>query len=73
MKRPLFTSLSAFFSFLSTVVLTSINLSSVYGQPLTFTDIDLGYTIYRGTYNQTTNQTEFLSIRYAAPPIGTMN
>ena len=71
MKRPLFTNLSTFFSFLLTVALTSINVSSVYGHPLTSTDVDLGYTIYRGTYNQTINQTEFLSIRYAAPPIGT--
>lgn len=32
--------------------------------------VDLGYAIYQGTYNQTTNQTSFLGIRYAAPPVG---
>ncbi|KAI0782411.1 cephalosporin esterase [Irpex lacteus] len=31
--------------------------------------VDLGYAIYEGTYNQTTNQTSFLGIRYAAPPV----
>lgn len=34
--------------------------------------VDLGYAKYQGTFNATTNQTEFLSIRYAAPPIGEM-
>ena len=32
--------------------------------------VDLGYAKYQGTFNSTTNQTEFLSIRYAAPPLG---
>ncbi|PAV17978.1 cephalosporin esterase [Pyrrhoderma noxium] len=32
------------------------------------TDVDLEYAIYRGTYNEEMNQTEFLGIRYAASP-----
>ena len=34
------------------------------------TDVDLGYAIYRGTYDKEMNQTEFLGIRYAASPTG---
>ena len=34
------------------------------------TDVDLGYAVYRGTYNEEVNQTEFLGIRYAASPTG---
>ena len=34
------------------------------------TDVDLGYAIYRGTYDEEVNQTEFLGIRYAASPTG---
>ncbi|KAI0782410.1 cephalosporin esterase [Irpex lacteus] len=32
--------------------------------------IDLGYSIYQGTFNATSNITRFLGIRYAAPPVG---
>ena len=32
--------------------------------------IDLGYAIYEGTFNQTSNATGFLGIRFAAPPVG---
>ena len=32
--------------------------------------IDLGYAQYQGAYNATSNITSFLSIRYAAPPVG---
>ncbi|KAI0782412.1 cephalosporin esterase [Irpex lacteus] len=32
--------------------------------------VDLGYAIYEGTFNQTTNTTNFLGVRYAAPPVG---
>lgn len=34
------------------------------------TVVDLGYARYRGTFNETSNTTTFLGIRYAAPPIG---
>ena len=27
--------------------------------------VDLGYALYQGTFDETTNQTQFLSIRYA--------
>ena len=33
--------------------------------------VDLGYAIYQGTFNSTSNITDFFSIRYAAPPVGT--
>lgn len=32
--------------------------------------VDLGYAKYQGTFDATNNQTNFLSIRYAAPPVG---
>lgn len=32
--------------------------------------VDLGYARYQGVVNPTTQNTEFLGIRYAAPPIG---
>ncbi|KAI0094265.1 cephalosporin esterase [Irpex rosettiformis] len=32
--------------------------------------IDLDYAVYEGVFNQTTNTTSFLGIRYAAPPVG---
>ncbi|KAH8113825.1 cephalosporin esterase [Phellopilus nigrolimitatus] len=32
--------------------------------------VDLGYATYQGTFNSTSNITNFLSIRYAAPPVG---
>ncbi|PAV18000.1 alpha beta-hydrolase [Pyrrhoderma noxium] len=41
-------------------------------EPGTSTDVDLGYAIYRGSYNATVDRTDFLGVRYAAPPIGTL-
>ena len=32
--------------------------------------VDLGYATYKGVFNQTSNITGFLGIRFAAPPIG---
>ena len=32
--------------------------------------VDLGYAKYQGTFNSTLNRTDFLSLRYAAPPTG---
>ena len=32
--------------------------------------VDLGYARYQGTFNSTLNRTDFLSLRYAAPPTG---
>ena len=32
--------------------------------------VDLGYTQYQGYFDAQTNITNFLSIRYAAPPLG---
>ncbi|KAI0085286.1 Alpha/Beta hydrolase protein [Irpex rosettiformis] len=42
----------------------------VYGQRAPASPVvDLGYAIYEGTFNQTTNVTSFLGIRFAAPPV----
>ncbi|KAK4936676.1 hypothetical protein LTR66_015304, partial [Elasticomyces elasticus] len=35
-------------------------------------EVDLGYAIYQGTANSTTNINTFLGIRFAAPPTGTL-
>lgn len=32
--------------------------------------VDLGYAKYAGSFNVTTHNTQFLGMRYAAPPIG---
>ncbi|KAL5483591.1 hypothetical protein ACEPAI_8823 [Sanghuangporus weigelae] len=32
--------------------------------------VDLGYALYQGTFNSTSNVTDFFSIRYASPPTG---
>ena len=32
--------------------------------------VDLGYATYKGVFNQTSNITGFLGMRFAAPPIG---
>jgi len=32
--------------------------------------VDLGYAKYSGTFNETTKTTQFLGIRFAAPPTG---
>lgn len=34
--------------------------------------VDLGYSIYEGSYNATYNLNEWMGIRYAAPPIGNL-
>lgn len=34
--------------------------------------VDLGYAQYQGSFDAANNQTNFLSIRYAAPPLGTL-
>ncbi|KAL0956172.1 hypothetical protein HGRIS_002332 [Hohenbuehelia grisea] len=34
--------------------------------------VDLGYAKYQGTYNVTTNTANYLGIRFAAPPIGSL-
>ncbi|KAL1742075.1 Alpha/Beta hydrolase protein [Schizophyllum fasciatum] len=32
--------------------------------------VDLGYATYEGTFDSASNTTQFLSVRYAAPPVG---
>ena len=43
---------------------------SAFATDITNPTIDLGYAIYQGAFNATSNITRFLGIRYAAPPIG---
>ena len=35
--------------------------------------VDLGYATYQGLFNSTANTTNFLGIRYAAPPVGELD
>ena len=35
--------------------------------------VDVGYAQYAGVIDTTTGNTEFLGIRYAAPPTGTLS
>ena len=39
---------------------------------LTSPTVDVGYAVYQGAFNQTTDTTSFLGIRFAAPPVGTL-
>lgn len=54
---------------LSVLVLAFCGLRAVTAQSST-PIVDLGYAKYQGTFDATNNQTNFLSIRYAAPPVG---
>ncbi|KAJ7235607.1 Alpha/Beta hydrolase protein [Mycena haematopus] len=51
-----------------TVLLTAAALAEAQSVPAPI--IDVGYTQYRGFVDTTTNITQFLGMRYAAPPIG---
>lgn len=56
---------------LTLLSLFSAGLSLVAGLPTSSPPVvDLGYAQYQGVFNATTDQTAFLGIRYAAPPIG---
>ena len=48
------------------VFLASILTVAVASPPV----VDLGYARYQGYVDSTTNNTHFLSIRYAEPPLG---
>lgn len=47
-------------------VLTLLSVSEAGSAPI----VDLGYALYEGTFNSTLNRTDFLALRYAAPPTG---
>ena len=57
----------------------SSNLAQPLGQGLAFEArsnapfVNLGYAQYAGVIDTTTGNTEFLGIRYAAPPTGTLS
>lgn len=66
-----FTKLSIAFPLLLHIPLLDSFICNLSGDTVsTTTDVDLGYAIYRGIYNETINQTNFLGIRYAASPTG---
>ena len=67
----IFTKLSTAFPLLLYIPLLNSFICSPPGATISTTDdVDLGYAIYRGIYNETINQTNFLGIRYAASPTG---
>lgn len=51
------------FAILITTFILSVSAQTV---------VDLGYAQYQGTSNDVLNITNFLGIRFAAPPIGTI-
>ena len=55
-------------SILSVAILIGLALCQTQTDPPTI--VDLGYAQYQGTFNATQNTTNFLGIRYAAPPVG---
>lgn len=54
----------------SSAILIFSLLPPVYAQLASSPIVNLGYATYQGTFNSTSNTTDFLGIRYAAPPIG---
>lgn len=52
----------ALWSLVDTATATNVNVTT----PI----VDLGYARYQGYFDAQTNITNFLSIRYAAPPLG---
>lgn len=57
-------------SLLSSAILIFSLLPPGYAQLASSPIVNLGYATYQGTFNSTSNTTDFLGIRYAAPPIG---
>ena len=51
-------------------ILNTATGASAFSQTNPPTIVDLGYAQYQGTFNATGNTTDFLGIRYAAPPVG---
>ncbi|TFK35580.1 Carboxylesterase [Crucibulum laeve] len=65
---------SKVFSRLSILLLIPSSLGAVIDidAPAATNVIDLGYATYQGSFNQNTTNTQFLGIRFAAPPTGTL-
>ena len=55
---------------LSIVLYLAIPLSCSLVEAVSPPIVDLGYATYQGVFNSTSNTTNFLGIRYAAPPVG---
>lgn len=53
----------------STLLLITLS-TYVSSSPCSPLIVDLGYAQYQGTVDSANNQTQFLGIRYAAPPLG---
>ncbi|KAI0347662.1 cephalosporin esterase [Trametopsis cervina] len=49
-----------------------LSLDEVQAQYSSAPIVDLGYAIYQGVFNETSNTTDFLGVRYAAPPVGNL-
>lgn len=52
------------------LLLSTIAISRGATTAATANVVDLGYAKYQGSVNPTTQNTQFLGIRYAAPPTG---
>ena len=61
----MFSQLKDSLTFLLPVLQPIFNISSVPG-PI----VDLGYAAYEGSFDPVSNVTQFLGVRYAAPPTG---
>ena len=60
-------------SLLGLLVLTvSLGFGRVhaYTQNVSAPIVDIGYAMYQGIYNASSNTTDFLGVRFAAPPVG---
>lgn len=55
---------------LLSVLYLGLSLDVVQAQYSSAPILDLGYAIYQGVFNETSNTTDFLGVRYAAPPVG---
>ena len=66
-QKPMMHITSTLLSFVVALVAASSDVfASIAPGPI----VDLGYARYTGSFNATTNTTNYLGIRYAAPPIG---
>jgi hypothetical protein len=58
-------------SFLLAGLFTLLPIASTFAASNATTPIvNLGYATYQGTFNTVLNQSQFLGIRYASPPLG---
>ncbi|KAF8071639.1 Alpha/Beta hydrolase protein [Lyophyllum atratum] len=60
------------FGRISCALLSALAFNSAVVLAVTVPVVDLGYAKYSGTFNETTKTTQFLGIRFAAPPTGAL-